>query len=815
MRRDLLQRGYQLVRVLQVDGIPYLFAEREVLTVLGVSPTPLSGYTMSYALSLDDGAELSQDCDRKSGFAAASEVRYLLGRDVLEAEGLAEALFATPTMRATLTTSVTSPATTTFVVDSTSGWPASGSAYIGREYFTYTGTTGTSYTGITRGVAGLAHYHTADTASAYAEVTDKPRYWRGRLVTVWCHLVSPEGRYLGTNWCTLGDYCWQEWRGEIVEVPQPTRSGFALRVGSLVQKLAGKVGATIKGKVAFDSGGTPLIYATPSDSIRIVEQGGGLDVEGALTNTPGVMTLENWVAVAAINLNAGAGSDKVYARQDAQRVEVFVDFSGGSSAADVIPTAWFLVPETQTCTDTTFGLARSAKLPCIWAGDAIDRTTGIWVVVELEASADFSDAVPAGSGLLLVRSGGDVEVMRYDTTDTGWDGRFTAFRIVERRVNETTGVNPFAEGTEVSIISAADGPVYFVAAALWCSSGMAGARGIADTLAFGFGMGVPYDWFDEITFSQWFFEYINGYVAEEVSVEDVAGGHFALARQCLVQTTDDTGEHLVRLVSTEVTDDPEAPSITAADVLLDGSSDPEQLEAPNHIVVDSSAPGSEGAKYVVRDASRSQAEGKVSWDMKAPGITLARAVERGAMLILLSDGQQAMKVRLPPWSTVQIGDAISDQRAHPAVYDYTLGQWAPTAIAGRVVGLTVSQWDETREATILLAGQYGNTVYLAPSSEVTNAISTTVLRVSKGTVSRFHVGDTVAIYLPGSEATDYEEHDIATIDTTNPSYDVITLATPLAVVTPAAGLVVTYPAWTNASTDQRRYMYARDERSWT
>lgn len=813
MRRDLLQRGYQLVRVLQVDGIPYLFAERQTLTVLGVSPTVPTGYTMSYALSLDDGAELSQDCDRKSGFAAASEVRYLLNRDVLEAEGVAEALFAVPTMRATLTTSVTSPATTTFVVDSTSGWPASGSAYIGRERFSYTGTTGTTYTGITRGVCGLAHYHTANTASAYAEVTDKPRYWRGRLVTVWCHLVSPEGRYLGTGWCDLGDYCWQEWRGEIAEVPQPTRNGFTLRVGSLVQKLAGKVGATIKGKVAFDSGGTPLIYATPSDSLRIVETGGGLDVEGALSNIPGVMTLETWCAVVQNNLNAGAGSDEIRIRQAGPGVRINVDF-GGNAAYTATASAWFLDGEPR---DGEGGFPLTNPIiPALWNSSTDMRLpTGIWLVVELEPSADFSDAAPSGSGLLLVRSGGEVEVMRYDTTETGWNGRFTAFRIAERRVNETTGVNPYTDGAEVAIISAADGPVYFVAAGLWCSSGMSQARGTPDVLGFGFGMGVPYDWFDEITFSRWFFEYINGYVAEEVSVEDIAGGHFALARQCLVQTTDDTGEHLVRLVSTEVTDDPEAPSLTATDVLLDGSSDPEQLEAPNHIIVDSSPPGAEGAKYIVRDASRSQAEGKVSWDMRAPGITLSRAVERGAMLILLSDGQQALKVRLPPWSTLQIGDAISDQRAHPAVYDYTLGQWAPTAIAGRVVGLTISQWDETREATILLAGQYGNTVYLAPSSEVTNAISTTVLRVSKGTVSRFHVGDTVAVYLPGSEATEYEEQDIASIDTANPSYDVITLSSPLAVVTPVAGLVVTYPAWANADTNQRRYMYARDERSWT
>lgn len=813
MRRDLLQRGYQLVRALQVDGIPYLFTERELLTVLGTTPGVPSGYTAAAVLSLDDGAEVSQDCDRKAGFAAASEVRYLLGRQPLKDTGLAEALFATPTDTSTLTTSVTSPSTTTFVVDSTSGWPASGSAYIGRERFTYTGTTGTSFTGVTRGVAGLTHYHTADTASAYAEVTDRPRYWRGRLVTVWVHVVSPEGRYLGADLCTLGDYCWQEWRGEVVEVPKPTRAGFELRVGSLVSKLAGEVGATIKGKVAFDTAGVPLIYFTPSDSLRIIELGGGLDTEGAPAESR-IGTLTDWSSATAVVLNAGAGSDDVFLKPAGRGVRVRVDF-GGTAGYTVRPSAWFLDPQERQGVGG-FPLLNPV-IPAIWnSRDDLRRVTGFWLVVELGQSADFTDATPDSSGLAVLRSGDAVELVRYDATATGFDGRFTAFRIVERRLQGTAGIDPWEPGTELALISAVDGPLFEVALRLWVSSGMTGARGTFDQLSFGFGMGVPQDWIDLDSFNRggWFFDFIGGYITEATGVEDVIGGHLALRRQCLVQTTGSDGQHKVRVVSTEVTDDPDAATLTAAAVLLDGSSDPEQLEAPNHIVIDASSPGTSGAKHVIRDASRAQAEGKLAWTLDAPGMDEIRAIERGATLILLSDGQQAMKVRLPPWSELQIGDSILDLREHPAIYDYTLGQWAPPSIAGRVVGMSTSQWDETREATVLLAGQYGNTVYLAPSAEVTTAVSSTVLRVAKGTAGRFLAGEDVAVYLPGSEATDYEEHEVDSIDTSNPSYDVITLATALSVVTPAAGLVVTFPEYTPSSTRQRRYLYARDDRSW-
>jgi hypothetical protein len=133
---------------------------------------------------------------------------------------------------------------------------------------------------------------------------------------------------------------------------------------------------------------------------------------------------------------------------------------------------------------------------------------------------------------------------------------------------------------------------------------------------------------------------------------------------------------------------------------------------------------------------------------------------------------------------------------------------------GRVIGTARSDYDDTLTATVLLEGQYGGPVYLCPSAEVTAAPAPDELRMSKGSVGRFQAGDEVAVYLPGSEDTDYEEVGITSIDTSNGSYDVLNLDANLAVVTPAAGLIVTFPVYANANTRQRRYLYVRSDRAW-
>lgn len=805
MRRDLLQRGYRLVRCLQVEGIPYLFAERVMRTVDGAVAAAPTGYTMSYALAVANAPSYSQDVDRKAGFAAASELTFTLGRQELVDEGLTGALFARPTMRATLTATVSDPTTTTFLVDSTSGFPASGSFYIGRERCSYSGTTGTSFTGVTRGVVGFPHYHSSDTVSGFRECTDIPIYWLGRFVTSWVHVVSPEGRYLADDWCTLGDYCWQEWRGYISEQPVPVAAGMELRCSSLVRLAAGKVGAPIKGKTAVDTAGDPIIRYAPTDAV-IADEAGATPI---FANPPAINvgTISAYVAAISTALNAAAPAGDVYAilrPGGSEFIRITEDLAGSPRGAVTYrTTAEWLEP-----------VAGLLAVKQRFSNRGLDLLH--WVVVEIEPNADFTESTIPATGLLAMEVDGEVELATYSAVETGWDGRYTAFLLSRRGIGGTR-VNPWVEGAQIGIaVGLPDSVLPVTLFTLWQSSGQTGGpRGTYDALSFGFGLGIPDDYIDEDAFAGFTFTELDLVVADELDIAESVGGHLALRRRCVVQRLTDTGEIKLSLVSTDVIDDPEAPTLAAGDLLMEGITQVEQIESPNHIRVDTSYPGRDGPTFVVRDAARSAAQGKIDWDVSAPGLPAAQALEYGGTLLLLSDGQQAAKASLPPWTELEVGDLVDVTAAHPAIYSWVDAEWGAASTMARVVGLQRSMGDETVEATLLLAGQYAGGLYLCPSAEVTAAPSSSVLRVDKGSVSRFRAGDEVAVYLPGSEGTDYEEVGITSIDTSNVSYDVLNLDAALSVVTPAAGLVVTFPVYANANTRQRRYLYVRADKAWS
>ncbi len=89
-------------------------------------------------------------------------------------------------------------------------FPASGTAYIGTETFTYSGISGSSFTGVTRGIAspfgcdssgsggsrfGGYHRYGADVGHTQAAplVTQLPRTWIGRRVGLWMHTEDSDG----------------------------------------------------------------------------------------------------------------------------------------------------------------------------------------------------------------------------------------------------------------------------------------------------------------------------------------------------------------------------------------------------------------------------------------------------------------------------------------------------------------------------------------------------------------------------------------------------------------------------------------------
>ena len=801
---EALQRGCTVSYAITFDGIPYVFAESRLRRTTGAEVSVPTNYTLSAALSITEGQSIGHDCDRETGFAAGLELDVLLGRQQLADEGLTSALFARPTKSTYLTSSVTSSATTTFNVDSTSAFSSTGTVYVGHELISYTSKTSTTFAGITRGLCGLKHYHPSDVSSGYRQVTDKPIYWVGRFVTLYEHLCSPEGRYFGSTLATVGDYCREVWRGYVVEVPRPELGGMVIRCAPLIRKMAQQMGAEISGQFAYSGTGQflPMIYVSPGDQIhaRLVSGSGSHDVwsqpnEDAL----GAGRIDKFTASAQQSLQTQIGSG--------HWVQVTPNFGGtpgisvgisstGSHGWIVDSTAWFA----PTAVDSAE--ANGFLFPFVW-NPGQPRFDDCWIVARLDASSAYIPAaIGTGGGMLWLDVGGTKELCYYSESDsTGDDASLVAFHVVRRGLTGVR-VNPWlAEACTVTVAAGTIGEWDDVFLTLATSSGLTGERSALDTLAYGFGLGIPLDDFDRIFALNMAFGAVA--MTSDSSVVDELGGMAALEQHCIVPRQVD-GQVKMSLVSTRVlTSGLEA--LTADEVLLSGHGNPQLIEAPNQVRLTGT---DDSPVFIARDASRAQNEGVREIEFRVFdtnfGVT---ACER---LLANADGLASVELELPPWVTYQPGDALDLQTAHPRLYDWATGAWGPASIPARVMGWARDLWSGKTKLTLLLAGQAPPTLRLCPSYEVTTAVSSTEFRIAKGNDS-WHIqtlqpGATVAIYKPGDEATQYEERTLVGV-TIGTTYDTVTITSALSAVTAAAGIVITYPVQASADNAQKAFMY--------
>lgn len=833
---SLVKSGYGIVYALEVEGIPYLFTEREMWTTRGVAAGyhNLDDLTISHALVISEGDRYDQACNREEGLAAGRAVDFTIGRQQLADESLGPLLFARPTLRSTLTLAVTDPDMDTFEVDDTTGWDATGLMYIGRECVKYTSLTDTSFGGCQRGVAGMPHYHTASTASAYRQCTDTPVYWRGRLVTLWEHLVSPEGRYLGERWAELGLWCRQAWRGEVRDTPRPEQAGMVLTCLPLPRIAAQEFGAEISGKMRPDwivsDPGDVVIFSNPSLYAAYSVPRAPIE-----TNN-GIVSLATWAAIAenhaAVEWRAQFEITptrlliRIAESQDTDAVSPYI--VGPSTT--VVAQAWFLDPGQVSSTNinpwttggpTAGGYIYSIPLTFI---PAAGGQAGAWIVVELEPQADYSDALVGETGLLALDVGGHIEIASYDETRLSSDSTKRAFRLSGRELlgtSSSTGAhsyaNPWLNDTTVRVISGTAGQWEEALRTLLTSSGT-GDRGDFDTLPHGFGLGLPDEWFasgPQTGIQSW----VNAVIQQRLtavttgktSARDLLCGWLAALSACLVQRRQDDGAMVLDVVSTAPDNDPTGEALTEADVLLDGHETPEMMEAPNHIRIVTGDLLNERPTHIVRDSARAQAEGVRSLEIKAPSMTGDQALLYGASLMLIGDGQAAVRMRLPPWVEIQIGDARELTSAHPAVWDWSTGTYAPASVMGRVVEHGRELWSQVQDVTLLLAGQAQERVFLCPCALVTQAVSTTVYRVEAGGAVGFAVGDEVLFYERSNEDADTGTATITAI-VEGTDYDTITVDADPAV--DGAEIVITFDVYANAVTRQRRHMFAQTDKAW-
>jgi hypothetical protein len=610
-----------------------------------------------------------------------------------------------------------------------------------------------------------------------------------------------------------------------------------------VRLAAQEFGAEIRGAIRND-----FIVSGPADQIEISIAGIG-ELEGPADPDRGLIPIDTWCRLAEAGLT-GTYPPDYYLHWTVE------PFAGGirvRCAYDLDmqalrTSAWFL--ERGEWLGAAFASSDFTQwiIPWVWS-NASGPGSG-WLVIEQEPAADSSEPDVPESGLLAIEDeGGVVEIAAYDetrfaTTSTTTGGGVAsgpkilrAFRISARNILSTdateAGFNPWRDGRSAKVVSGAVGLWEDCLRTLMTSSGT-GARGEFDTLAVGFGVSLPDDW---IAVGDTYAGMVPTIPSEEIkavttgktSVEDMLCGWLALMRSCLVQRRNDDGAIVLDVVSTEPVEDCTADELRDNDVLMDGHEAPEIVEAPNHVHIKSSDMISERPAYVVRDAVRAQAEGVRRVEYKAPGMTGDQALRYGGEMILLGDGQSSIKLRLPPWIEVQIGDALQVTTAHPSIWDWASGVYAPSTVMARVVGWEREAWSQVQDVTLIMSGQTENRRYLCPSAAITQPVSTTVFRVEKGGATGFTVGDSLLIYQRGYEGVTgkaYAESDpdleseglfqrtLDAIDTSAIDHDLFTIDSALT-WNDGSEYVITFDSYTIASACQQRHMYVRSDRYWS
>lgn len=277
--------------VLAIQGIPYLFLDGEaVVDQLDQAwSAPGTKASRSYTLlphTLDTSGgirDVGPEISRRTSEVSPSSMRLTLA-DEAPTVRLAE-VFATDRdggKVATLTDNLeydTAGVGAAVDVDSTTGWPSSGLAYLGRETLYYpavsANTLGTGANKATRDLLNdpalvngttygdLEYLHRPDRPSGPRVIADYPRVWHGRWVSLRAIVVDPFGRALGTSYG--GAYTSEIWRGVIRGTPRPSDDwhSWVIETDSIDAALSTEVGIEVPrgtlmrlpgGKVANETG---------------------------------------------------------------------------------------------------------------------------------------------------------------------------------------------------------------------------------------------------------------------------------------------------------------------------------------------------------------------------------------------------------------------------------------------------------------------------------------------------------------------------------------------------------------------------------
>jgi len=287
--------GAQVVPILLVHGLPAIFLPDGVTISNLAIPSPDAAwwpgndlptwetYAKPWLLLGNDGIRISERASPgATQMLDVSEVTVLLSDVDLEAT----ALFASEQIAVgTYLTATFAASDTTLHVASTSGFASAGVVYLNQEAISYSGKTGTTFTGCARGLFGstpVRHLYSATQGDGFGNsaVTDRPVEHIGRTATLWlAHVVDGELAHvqlehygvLGVGPALSGDGETEAWvlhvDHAVKRLAQPIRAK-AVSVGGYAHP--GNLGGRATGIAPSDGDLTPFYLRMAADSVSAV-----------------------------------------------------------------------------------------------------------------------------------------------------------------------------------------------------------------------------------------------------------------------------------------------------------------------------------------------------------------------------------------------------------------------------------------------------------------------------------------------------------------------------------------------------------------
>lgn len=726
-----LRYGWDHVYWLTIDGIPYVWSENDTgLTVP-------SGYTSTQAtLVIDQSASVGAQIDRDAGIGAGFPLSFQL----LDSSALAS-MMTRPARQTYLTAAATSSATTLHVAD-TSAFDSTGTIYIGQERITYTGKTGTSFTGCTRGTCGLAYPHRTDGGGVL--VTDSPRYWRGRYVTLYALPVDATGYATGSAWTYSSAVIW---RGYLDAEPERGELGWYFQAMPLDRLLARELVGSLTGELTDLEPRFPVASDAITINVTRWDTVAGQSFV-SFTMTPFAdagYSVGDWIGVSQANAaikaawTAARSSAAVTWLGDILIVQAATAYSEAGAGGTVDAGDWIPVMTVTQSANTD-----QIRLDTFWFGQwlpPVSRSWGAtgapadvtvwlglsysWTPYDVNAQGQFAGfELPRGSvrfdegdpgtipdsGLLKIGS----DVWAYNDVLQTPDAALVQF-VGLSPIGHTTQLATQV-GASVEVVIRDTGLLDAVTLRCLHSSGEAALRDATyDALPGIIGYGLPSSVVDQTSFTTllkegWLSSLSLSVSLAGQSLADVVGGALALSGKALVVTDDaDGGDAAVAAVHTSASGGSDGVSLTDAHLIVrnGGGVRVSRLVAPNSITVELQQAGE--TVFMVRELDRGRiaSEGAQSRSWTLPSgdkSKAAPAVAGWALSRIVGDSQTMMvEVDVVPWLPARPGLMVDCTLTHPALWDWDAGAPGYTGRA-RCIGREVKLQDGVQTLTLLIDG---------------------------------------------------------------------------------------------------------------